>query len=518
MPSLTQRLRQRVAQFIAPPSQRRRPLQPVVLRRFDAARVDAITSDWWTANASINEELRSDLDRLRARARDLSKNNDYARKFIGLAQNNIVGPEGFRLQSRVLDDTGRTPDRQVNNAIEAAFADWARSAGITGTMSLRDICETLVAQLPTDGEFLVRLVRGPAARNRYNFALEIIDVDRIATQHNEMLRDGARVVMGVEQDAAGRTLALHLYQTHPNDINGAQQRRKIRVPAEEIIHRFRVDVPGQARGVPWMAPGMISLHHLGGFMLSALLAAENGANHYGFFRTPDGLPPVGSDEGGDGQQITTTQPGTFDTLPPGVEFQAFDSKYPEQNFGPFVKTTLQRIASGWRVSYHSLANDLEGVNFSSIRSGTIEERDRWAADQRWFIDAFLRPMFAAWLQQALLSAAIVLPNGSALPASRLTRYLAHEWQGRRWDWVDPRKDMEAKTMAVRAGLIAPQTLAAQMGQDFEDVLEQIGQAQALAERYGVTLTGYYAPAGSLPGGPGAAPPPAPAPAPAPAPE
>jgi capsid protein len=157
------------------------------------------------------------------------------------------------------------------------------------------------------------------------------------------------------------------------------------------------------------------------------------------------------------------------------------------------------------VSYHSLANDLEGVNFSSIRSGTIEERDRWAADQRWFIDAFLRPVYLAWLQQALLSGAVVLPNGTALPASRLARYNAHEWQGRRWDWVDPRKDMEAKTMAVRAGLVSPQILAAQMGQDFEDVLEQIGQAQQLAERYGVTLTGYYAPAGSLPGGPGAAP-------------
>jgi lambda family phage portal protein len=509
MPSLTQRLRQRVAQFIAPPAARRR-LPAAQARRFDAARVDRLTSEWWTANASINEELRSDLDRLRARARDLAKNNDYARKFIGMCQGNIVGPDGFRLQARVVDDNGRTPDRLANQAIEAAFAEWAAAADITGTMSLRDVCETLVGSLPTDGEFLVRMVRGAAAGNRYNFALELIDADRIDTQHTELLANGNRVVMGVEQDEAGRTLALHLYQSHPNDLRGAQQRRKVRVPVAELIHRFRVDVPGQARGVPWMAPGMVSLHHLGGFMLSALLAAENGANHYGFFRTPDGLPPVGSDEAGDGQQITTSQPGTFDTLPPGVEFQAFDSKYPEQNFGPFVKTTLQRIASGWRVAYHSLANDLEGVNFSSIRSGTLEERDRWASDQAWFIGAFLRPMFNAWLQQALLSGAVLLPNGSALPASRLAKFSMHEWQARRWDWVDPRADMEAKAQAVRAGLIAPQTLAAQMGQDFEDVLQQIGEAQALAQRYGVTLTAYQ-------GAPGATPAAQPAPAPAPAP-
>jgi lambda family phage portal protein len=498
MPSLTQRLRQRVAQLIAPPIAPRRGLLKPAVRRFDAARVDRLTSDWWTANASINEELRSDLDRLRARARDLAKNNDYACKFVGMVQTNIVGPDGFRLQARVVDDNGRQADGLANAAIEASFREWSRACDITGTMTLRDVCETLAGGLPTDGEFLVRLVRGAAAGNRWNFALELIDVDRIDTQHTEMLRDGGRVVMGVEQDAAGRTLALHLYQNHPKDLNGAQQRRKLRVPADEIIHRFRVSVPGQARGVPWMAPGMISLHHLGGFMLSALLAAENGANHYGFFRTPDGLPPVGTDEAGDGQQITTSQPGTFDTLPPGVEFQAFDSKYPEQNFGPFCKTTLQRIASGWRVAYHSLANDLEGVNFSSIRSGTLEERDRWAADQQWFIDALLVPLYNAWLQQALLSSAVLLPNGSALPASRLAKFSAHQWQGRRWDWVDPRADMEAKAQAVRAGLIAPQTLAAQMGQDFEDVLQQIGEAQRLAQRYGISLTAYAGAPGATP--------------------
>jgi hypothetical protein len=51
---------------------------------------------------------------------------------------------------------------------------------------------------------------------------------------------------------------------------------------------------------------------------------------------------------------------------------------------------------------------------------------------------------------------------------------------------------------------------AQMGQDFEDVLQQIGEAQALAQRYGVTLTAYQ-------GAPGATPAAQPAPAPAPAP-
>jgi lambda family phage portal protein len=248
-----------------------------------------------------------------------------------------------------------------------------------------------------------------------------------------------------------------------------------------------------------MAPGMLSLHHLGAFKLAALLAAEHGANHFGFFTTPDGQPALGS-ENETGQQISASQPGTFDTLPAGVNFTPFESKYPSDNFGPFVKVTLQRIASGWRVAYHSLANDLEGVSFSSIRSGTLEERDRWAADQTWFIGAFLEPMYREWLQLALLSGAITMPNGSALPAAKIQKFSAHEWQGRRWEWVDPKNDMDAKILSVRAGLVAPQDLAAQMGYDFDETLAKIADAQKMAADYKVTLTAYEATPGAVQAG------------------
>lgn len=476
--------------------------KPQQFRRFEAARLDRLTADWMATTSSINTELQSDLDRLRQRGRQLNNNNDYARKFRGMVENNIVGPAGIRLQVKVEDAPGR-PDRLANDAIEAAWADWSRACDVTGQLSLRDLCETLVGSLPSDGEFLVRMVRGADARNRFNFALQVIDVDRIDTTFNGRSGDNT-VIMGVEVDAYRRPVALHLFEAHPND-GSRSSRRRVRVDAAETLHRFKVERAEQMRGVPWMAPGMLSLHHLGGFKLAALLAAEHGANHYGFFTTPDGAAPgIGQDDG-NGQQITTSQPGVYDTLPNGVTFTAHQSKYPEANFGPFVKTTLQRIASGWRVAYHSLANDLEGVSFSSIRSGTLEERDRWAADQEWFIGAFMEPVFQAWLQMALLSGAITMPNGSALPASKIAKFGKHEWQPRRWEWVDPKNDMEAKILSVRAGLMAPQDLSAAMGYDFEDTLKAISAAQALAKTHGVTLSAYEATPGAVQSGAAAKP-------------
>ena len=476
---------------------RRAPPATAQVRGFHAARLDRLTADWLAETRSINEELRSDLDKLRARGRDLGNNNDYARRFRQMVADNIVGASGVRLQVRVEDRPG-VPDRLANQAIEAAWKDWQSVCDVTRHQHFRDLCATLVGGLPSDGEFLVRQVRGADAGNRYGYALQLIDVDRIATQLNKVLPGGAAIIMGVEVDAYRRPVAVHVYTSHPDSATGSRQ--TARLAAEDIIHCFRVERGEQLRGIPWMAPGMLSLHHLGKLKLAALLAAEHGANHFGFFTTPDGQAPVGGLDDA-GQPIAVSQPGTYDTLPPGVSFQAYDSKYPEANFAPFVKTTLQRIASGWGVAYHSLANDLEGVNFSSIRSGTLEERDRWMADQEWFIASFLEPVYANWLTMALMMGAITMPNGSALPAAKRDKFARHEWQPRRWDWVDTKADTEDSILKVRAGLMSPQDLAAAMGYDFEDTLKAIADAQALAAEYGVPLPAYDA----LPGATAAAP-------------
>jgi lambda family phage portal protein len=487
----------------------RAPAAGLQLRRFDGARIDRLSADWFATESSINEELRADLNNLRKRGRQLASNNDYAKKFRGMVENNLIGPAGIRLQAKVEDAPGKE-DALANDAIEKAWDEWSSVCDVTGQLQLRDLCESITGSLPADGEFLVRMVRGTDARNRFNFALQIIDVDRIDTAYNGSY-GGNTVIMGVEVDTYRRPLALHLFESHPND-GSRTGRRRIRVAATELLHKFKIERAEQMRGVPWMAPGMLSLHHLGNFMLSALLAAEHGANHYGFFKQSEdasGQPPIGGIEGSgaDAINISPSQPGTYDTLPVGYSYQAHDSKYPNEVFSPFAKTMLQRIATGWRVAYHSLANDLEGVSFSSIRSGTLEERDRWMADQQWFIGAFMEPVFQAWLQMALLSGAITMPNGSALPAAKAAKFAKHEWQPRRWEWVDPKSDMEAKILSVKAGLMAPQDLSAAMGYDFEDTLKAIKSAQEMAKLYGVQLTAYDAMPGANSAGAAPAPPP-----------
>lgn len=469
----------------------RTPQPPrIQARRFQAAQMDRLTAGWFATEQSINEELRGDLNAIRRRGRELRKNNDYAKKFTGMVEDNIIGPLGITYQARVMNKPGE-PDELANNAIESAWDRWKRVADVTGKQHFDDMCRTMVGGLTSDGEFLVREVIGPDAGNEFNYALQLIDVDRIDTTYNVAAATpgGNAIIMGIEVTQYRQPVAVHLFAGHPSDGQHSN-RTRVRVPLDGMIHAFKVEYPDQLRGIPWMAPGMLSLHHLGSFKLAALLAAEHGANHYGFFTTPDGEAPIGQQDAETQEQISTSQPGVYDTLPTGVQFTPHESKYPNDVFGPFVKTTGQRIASGWRVSYNSLFNDLEGVNFSSIRSGTLEDRDRWRGDQRWFINVLLERIHPNWMRQAMLASAITMPNGSALPLAKLSKFMAHEWQPRSWDWVDPEKDINAIVTAINAGVLTPQAAAAMRGTDYFDNITQIAAAQKLAATNGVTLTAY----------------------------
>ncbi len=51
-------------------------------RSYGAARVGRMTNDWTTSVTSANKEIKGDLKTLRARARQLERDNDYIRRYL----------------------------------------------------------------------------------------------------------------------------------------------------------------------------------------------------------------------------------------------------------------------------------------------------------------------------------------------------------------------------------------------------------------------------------------------------
>src|SRR5437763_365242 len=75
---------------------RRRRLEHLSLNYFRGAERSRLTGDWNVTLGSPDQELYLSNRELRARARDLSRNNSYVGRYLELRRNNIIGPTGFK--------------------------------------------------------------------------------------------------------------------------------------------------------------------------------------------------------------------------------------------------------------------------------------------------------------------------------------------------------------------------------------------------------------------------------------
>lgn len=463
-------------------SKKKRTPRLIGRRGFAAAKTDRFYQGWTTTNASADAELYIALRTLRARSRDLAINDDYAKRFLHLVKSNVVGAKGIGLQNRAREENGKL-DTVANQLIENAWRDWGTVGICTldGRLSWIDACSLFIETVARDGEALVRLVRDPEV-NAYGFALQFIDADHLDEAFNEPDRGTGRSIrLSVEYDANNRAVGYHLLKNHPNALATTYQaQRRIRYPAEEIIHGFLTHRAAQGRGYPWTAQSLRRLKMLAGYEHSELIASRISASKMGFYIEPDGDQFVG-DYVEDFDPVSEAEPGTFERLPFGTDFKSWNPEHPVSAYEAYVLAILRGVASGLGVSYVSLSNDLRGVSYSSIRQGALDERDFWKTLQTWLIEHFAGPVFRAWLQMALTTSAIPLPMG------KFKKFHAPVWRPRGWAWVDPLKEVRANIEAVKNNLKSLQGVVGEAGVDVEDILEDNRIAEELAEKYGTTL-------------------------------
>lgn len=462
-------------------------------RSYAAAKINRLTQGWASPVTTADAELRPTLRTLRARSRELSRNNDYAKKFLRMCKVNVVGPKGIRLQNKAKDPDGRL-DKRANDMIEEAWDQWSRKGNCTvcGKMSWLDAQNLFIETIARDGEVLVRKVRG--FDNKHRFAVQFVEADHLDEGHNIFLDGGNEIRMGVEVNSWDRPVAYHFLAAHPGDyaFGSARSlgRNYVRFPASEIIHSYLVERSKQTRGVPWMHTAMTRMNMVGEYEEAELVAARVGASKMGFYERDAmsaGMIPFDAKDQ-KGNLLTEVEPGMLEELPPGYKFTPFTPDHPSGNYGMFVKATLRGIASGLGVSYNSLACDLEGVNYSSIRSGVIEERDVWRQLQSWMIESLHADVFSAWLEMALLTQSVPLPY------AKYDKFNSARWRPRGWQWVDPEKDINASITAVDKGLGTRSSVVAEQGEDLEDVFEQLAEERRLAAQYGLKFETQQKPA------------------------
>lgn len=433
---------------------------------FAGALTGRLTASWSTSTPTTNQALHRDLKVLRARSRDLHRNADYARRFVSMVVKNVAGPTGMSLQVQALRPDGSLDERD-SRTCEQAFARWKKRGvcELTGRYSFLDLERLLLTRLVVDGEVLVRRFK-----SRRGYQIQLISAERLADDRDVVV-PGAKVVLGIELDSMNRPVAYHLKPNQAASVYGEVQAAQTeRISAGEIWHLFLTEDVDQLRGIPWMVAAMRRMRDLDGYQEAAVIAARVGAAKMGFLQRKEGAAdPVqlGTEEGDNGLPQIDAEPASFVGLPEGYELNSWDPDYPHEQFGAFVTACLRGIASGLDVSYHSLANDVERVNYSSARVGVLEERETWKSLQAWLIEAFYAPLYSEWLLTTITAGQL------SLPVSKLDKFDNPLWQGRRWQWVDPLKDLQAAALGVQSGLTTRGRIIREMGADPEEIWREL---------------------------------------------
>lgn len=425
------------------------------IRNFKTSEPSRLYGDMPTVPISANELVRRHQRTLRAQSRAEVCTDGYAKRFIQLVNQNVVGPTGFEFQARTLFVTNGNaePDEAANQALERAWRDWSKpmNCDIHKRQSFAGLQHTAASTVATDGEIFIRMYRG-RQYGPYGFQLQMIDPELVDVLFNDDLRSGSIIRMGIEYGDNWvptayyfRTPQANAYGSPYYYYSSANGQTYTRVPADEIIHLFIPSQVGMWRGLPWMSASLGRLHMTAGGEEAALTNFRTGASTMGFYKNTGDTGPLADNDDLEKTEFDLTdevEPGQFKTLPPGIDFEGFDPKYPNGDFDPFMNRILKGAAAGLGISYHSFAQDLADVNYSTGRIGRLDDQDMWLMLQDWFRDGFPTRAYNAWLDQQLLMNTITI-NGTPINPARADKYRSVEFHGRRWKSVDPQKEWGA---------------------------------------------------------------------------
>lgn len=449
----------------------RRFLRSVSTRSLDAA---GGGRRWEQAKAidSLNSAIITGATTAARRAGWYARNNPWIGAAVDSLVGNIVGA-GIKPQSL-------HPDRDVRERLQSLWLRWTDLADVVGLADFYGLQAMAARAMIESGESFARL-RISSETSAIPLRIELLDREQVPCDLHRDIGGGARIRAGIEFDPTGKRIACWISPSRPGDPLGSLRMDPVRVPAADYIHLFKSLVPGQLRGISWLAPVLLRLHELDQFEDAALVKAKVAALFTGFITDPDGS--VGGLSGANNSGVLTVgmEPGSLIPLPPGADIR-FSTPAEHDSYAPFVKNHLRAVAAGLGLPYELLSGDLEGVTYSSIRAGLVEFRRRIEQLQHnVVVHMFCRPVWERFVRLAVLTGELPVRDFGRDPNA----YTSCAWLPPKFDYVDPMKDVQAEIMAIDAGLKSRSQAISERGYDAEQVDTEIAADLERARRLGL---------------------------------
>jgi lambda family phage portal protein len=450
-------------------------------RLYEAGKA-GMNDGWVVTGGDANGQILPSAKRVRRAARDLARNNTWARKAIQTWRT-AAGPVRPRA---MLPGPAAAPRRVKGGPTDRVDTLWYehwQACAETGRLAFDEGQLLAIGELVEAGEFLIRRVAEPSSAGLpVPFSFQVLEAEFLDDTRDRALDDGGVVIGGVEFDPAGVPRAYWLWREHPESWRVFTKRglQSVRVPASEVCHVFERTRTGQARGVSWFAPAVLRMHDLDAYDSYELIRKKAEACLVAIVFNGDPAETLGATDGADptvkdgyGTRIESFEPGMI-AYSQGRDIRMNEPKGATDT--GFVRQQLHACAAALGLTYERLTGDLSQVSFISGRMGEIQFRPRVREIQETLLIPRCGERLWRWWQQA------------AYAAGKIDRpdYWAR-WDRPRWESIQPLEDATASLMLARSGReTVPDQIAAD-GRDWLEELDQLEAWNAELDRRGIIL-------------------------------
>lgn len=439
------------------------------VRGYEAAKTGRRTDGWVTSGSSANAEIGPAAARIRARSRDLVRNNPWASNAVRKLASKVVG-------TGIVPRLAAGTDKQLKGRVRDEWNAFVENADPAGQLDFYGLHRLAVRTMYESGEVLIRFLPRPSSWNlRVPLQVAVLEPDYLDAGKTEGLANGGAIIQGVEFDQFGRRVAYWLFDQHPGEswpsIGRAKGLISQRVPASEVLHVFEPLRPGQARGVSVFTPVVMKLRDADDLDDAEVMRRKIASCFVAFVKK--GGMDAGTLAGAPTSKVTTTDgagrrleamnPGRIQYLESDQDV-TFGSPPAAEGYLDTMRYQLLAIAAGTGTTYEQLTGDLSNVNFISGRLGLIDFADI-VEQQQWLVQVpqLSRPTFRRVL--AVQQARGILQAGP----------LADVYTPPRKKLLDPKADITASREAQRAGLLTPRDAVAEFGYDPDEHFAEIAE-------------------------------------------
>jgi capsid protein len=201
------------------------------------------------------------------KSRWFEKNDPLANRLAEVFTEFTVGPYGPPISPA-------TADEDWNQRASDWLEEWNPVSDLTSRFGYGGVMTTAAWRRFFDGEFFILKTKGDSNRPR----IQGISAHRVGTPPDKYDQEGKTIIDGVQIDNRGRPIGYYIQE-------GFDEEKFTPRNANEVIHIFEPESPGQYRGLPMLTPVMNLLHDWNDLLMFEMKAAKDAASITNVWKT-----------------------------------------------------------------------------------------------------------------------------------------------------------------------------------------------------------------------------------------